>query len=739
MRQKDSGFFWAKRLAAAARFWRTRISMAFRFYLGVFWRIAAWNLSPKQILLRTLSRPGSKRFLLSVQSKMPNPLRQILLNLYFRAYSNPLRDQTAEHVEVLPGQEVGSRGLQEVNTKGEFFAPTHWPDPKESIGLIVLPVIDWRFRWQRPQQMATSLSNMGVDVKYVSPRFTRTSGRYFPLASRVQEWVLPGRASLNIYQDRLSTSDVEKSLRFIKARLNEAVYRSWAVVVQHPFWEPLAAEMRSHLGMPLIFDCMDENAGFSNSGENVREMELSLASKSDLVVCTSERIRESVNQFTQNALIIRNGADFDHFAKVSSLDRNANKTVGYYGAIADWFDSEFLARVAEQMPEVKFELIGSFFSANLTPLAPLPNVTFFGEIPYLDLPQAISRWDCCIIPFKINSLTLATNPVKLYEMLAAGKPVVAIPLPELQVPELKNLISIADTPGAFSAAIYASISQNNEEQIKSRQDFALQNTWNSRAENFLTSVRALFPKLSVIVVTYNNLALNRLCIESVLSSSYPNIELIIVDNNSTDGSVQYLDSIRDPRVLLIKNQSNAGYASANNQGIKKSTGEFIVLLNNDTVCPPFLLDQLVTHLKNNPNLGLVGPVTNAIGNEARIPVSYFNLADLAEWSELVWNRSNRELTDIDMLAFFCVAFRRETLEQVGYLDEQFGIGMYEDDDYCRRVREAGLDVKLATDTFVHHWHHASFKLLGEELFLDLISTNKDKFENKWGPGREAVN
>jgi GT2 family glycosyltransferase len=235
----------------------------------------------------------------------------------------------------------------------------------------------------------------------------------------------------------------------------------------------------------------------------------------------------------------------------------------------------------------------------------------------------------------------------------------------------------------------------------------------------------------VVIVTFNNRHLNELCLSSVLSSAYPNLEVIVVDNCSTDGTKEFLDGLDDSRLKILRNNDNLGFSAANNQGMRLASGSFIVLLNNDTVCPPFLFNILIGHLQSNPDLGLVGPVTNAIGNEARIPVEYEDLRDLDAWADHVYQMESGNLVEIDMLAFFCVAFSRETLENIGFLDERFGIGMFEDDDYNKRVRTAGLQVKLAKDAFVHHWHHASFKLLGEEQFLTLLGENGTRFREKW--------
>ena len=88
-----------------------------------------------------------------------------------------------------------------------------------------------------------------------------------------------------------------------------------------------------------------------------------------------------------------------------------------------------------------------------------------------------------------------------------------------------------------------------------------------------------------------------------------------------------------------------------------------------------------------------------------------------------------------MLAFFCVAMPRWVWQRVGPLDERFGTGMFEDDDYNRRVRAAGFDVGLARDSFVHHWQMASFKLLGDDEYLRIYRENQARYASKWSGAR----
>ncbi len=245
----------------------------------------------------------------------------------------------------------------------------------------------------------------------------------------------------------------------------------------------------------------------------------------------------------------------------------------------------------------------------------------------------------------------------------------------------------------------------------------------------------LNPKVSVLIVTWNNVALTRQCLDSLLADTHaPDFEIVLVDNASQDETRAYLQQLaaaHPTRVKLQLNETNAGFARANNQALALAHGDDIVFLNNDTVVTRGWLGRL-THYLSNPQVGLVGPVTNGAGNEARIEPGYDTLAGLPGFAERCTRARAGLAFDIPVLALYCLAARRAVLEQLGPLDERFGQGLFEDDDLALRARRAGYRVLCAEDVYVHHWQRAGFKLLAQAEYDTLFAHNRRLFEAKWG-------
>jgi GT2 family glycosyltransferase len=240
---------------------------------------------------------------------------------------------------------------------------------------------------------------------------------------------------------------------------------------------------------------------------------------------------------------------------------------------------------------------------------------------------------------------------------------------------------------------------------------------------------------SVVVVSYDNFALTRLCLESVLAATTGSAyELIVVDNGSRDGTRGYLRTLerRFPQVRVIANAENGGFPRACNQGLATANGELLVLLNNDTIVPPGWLARLEEHARR-PEVGLVGPVTNRIGNEAEIPVEYVTYGGFLAEAATRADEFAGVASPLPMPAMFCIAFRRDVFDRIGPLDERFGLGTLEDDDYARRAAACGLELLCAEDVLVHHFGEASFgRLVPSGRYIEILDENRRLFEEKWG-------
>lgn len=241
------------------------------------------------------------------------------------------------------------------------------------------------------------------------------------------------------------------------------------------------------------------------------------------------------------------------------------------------------------------------------------------------------------------------------------------------------------------------------------------------------------------------------CLESVLKwTSFP-YEMIVVDNGSRDGTREFLsadfrrrgESSRRTtsgvlsRILLLRNARNRGFAKAINQATARARGKYVVWLNNDAVVTPNWLERLVDCAEKDPAIGIVGPRVHRLGGPQAVErVSYDGLGELALFSEAWGLRNAGCATDVPLLMGCCLCIKRDVLTRVGKVEEGFGLGNYEDYDFCLRARIAGYKLAIAEDVFIHHDYHASFQANGLNFESENLAS-LEKFRDKWRHWRNS--
>jgi GT2 family glycosyltransferase len=610
--------------------------------------------------------------------------------------------------------------------------------PARKFDVVCFSIIDWEFRWQRPQQIMSEFARRGHRVFFIS------ISRYLPpggercavrkLRDNVWEVQLAVPDRIDVYGAELTRELVHLLLDDLRALRNTFDVVAAVSFVQLATWSALAYAARAEFGWRVVYDCMDEWDTFPGMSQELLAAERRLLRDADLLVVTGAKLFEKYSHLNPNTVLARNAADFDRFQAPDVqpvLEDVPRPIVGYFGAIADWFDLELVVRLARERPNYSIVLLGGVFDVPVRDLQGLPNVHLLGQQPYELMPAYLRKFDVCMIPFRINPITEATDPVKFYEYVSQGKPVVATRMHELET--YSELLYIAADHDDFIRKVDAAVRENDPAIHERRVALARSNTWQARVMAIEGGIRRAHPLVSIVVVTFHNVEVTRQCLESVFERTlYPNFEVIVVDNASTDGTREYLDELQGQHenFTVILNDDNRGFAAANNQGLARATGEILVLLNNDTVVPGEWLNRLVRHL-HRKEIGLLNAVTNFSGNESRLEVPYEDLSGMEPFAREQGRTHDGEFFDIRVAAMYCVAMRSEVFERVGPLDEKFGIGMFEDDDYSHRVRIAGYRVVCAEDAFVHHWGQASFKKLSPEQYQRAWDQNQKWFEEKW--------
>lgn len=333
----------------------------------------------------------------------------------------------------------------------------------------------WSYLFQRMHQMARALDETGHAVLYM------TDG----------EWGYPDCATRGALAltDRLTLYNDGAGGETLKSLRRPAIV--WQYMPSQTAFRGLLPEETG-----WVYDCIDDLSLFRQYPLIRRQHRKALA-KADVVVASADALLQAIAKKRPDCVLAPNAARaedfFDpkalHWPELDRLRESGRVLVGYYGAIADWFDFDLVKACARLRPDWTFLLLGDIYRGVLDGkrLEEHPNIAVWNRVPYERLPWLLSKFDVATIPFKVNEITRAGSQVKAFEYMAGGKPVVSTPLPEC----LKyDPIQIAETPEEFVAECERAVrSADDAAAIERRRQCARDNSWRNRAEAVLAALR----------------------------------------------------------------------------------------------------------------------------------------------------------------------------------------------------------------------------------------------------------
>jgi len=365
--------------------------------------------------------------------------------------------------------------------------------------ILWLAVMDWDGPWQGQQALASRLAAAGHSVTFVeTPGIRSATGRdwprlvrrlrkrlrgglwgFYPLAENL--WLhppvllpFPGRP----WADALNRRLLLASLRRTPAPGPDAPLLLWTYLPT-PLVVRLVQDLRP---ARLVYYCIDDVArNPKGAAPGIPAAEDRLLRQADQVFVTSRRLYAERQPKNPNITYLPEAADIGPFitptAEAPDLAPFPRPRIGFFGTLDARLDLDLIARIAQAYPQAAVILIGPI-RTDLGPLRRLPNIHLLGARPHEDLPAYVQHMDVLIIPYRLTPYTQNVHPVKTYEALATGRPLVTTALPELQ--QYAGVITVAEDADAFLEGIAAGLAEADPALVRARQNLARQNTWDAR-------------------------------------------------------------------------------------------------------------------------------------------------------------------------------------------------------------------------------------------------------------------
>lgn len=378
-------------------------------------------------------------------------------------------------------------------------------EPGSGLDFLFLPMNDWHTRLQRPHHLAKELARAGHRCVYVNPNF----GREFPepgafaeprlarLEERIWELHVPLKREPVFHHRMLRGGESASVARAVARTAVGLGVRRLVQVVSFPVWRDVARGVAQVVDSVTVYDCHDLLRGFRRIAEELVSAEPECLRMADVVLFSARTLEETmlreVPDIRGKSVVLRNGVAVEHFAGARRArgpkGRTGPPVIGYVGALDEWLDVEALRVAAARHPEWRFLLLGRVEDPRVRVLEELGNVELPGEVGYAELPAWLRKFDVGVIPFLRTPLTVATNPIKLYEYFSGGMPVVSAALPEVE--QFGQLVRVAQSGEEWVTQLEAALEDDETGLAERRLAIAREQSWRARVEQLLALVQPL--------------------------------------------------------------------------------------------------------------------------------------------------------------------------------------------------------------------------------------------------------
>ncbi len=383
---------------------------------------------------------------------------------------------------------------------------------RQTPGIVVLAHLGWDFVWQRPQHILSRLARH-YPVLYINePQVSPTA------EGEPQLRVVADEGNLTAYQPRFpDRADVLNDWRetYVGLARDAMIRHGWLRVedgkdvLTRPvilwFYTPVPVYALDSLPHDLVvYDVMDQLANFKGAAKDLPQREARLLQHADVVFTGGRSIYEARVGRHHNLHLFSSGVDPNHFAQALKPETEvapeiaelSHPVLGYYGVIDERADMDLLRQVAEQRPDWSIVMVGPVVKIDPKDLPLVPNIYYPGQKPYSALPSFLKGFDVCLMPFAMNEATRFISPTKTLEYMAAEKPIVSTPVPDV-VRNWGHAVSIAgDAAGVIQAVEHAMAETTDEraERLAAYDEIVNRNTWDYIAGEMRRLIEEAFAK-----------------------------------------------------------------------------------------------------------------------------------------------------------------------------------------------------------------------------------------------------